>query len=212
MSSVGQNFKLWDHSHPLQLSTASTLPTTAFTAFYGAVSCFIGQWFPCTQALFPPLQHGYAALPPSLPSSHSVDLEAHMHHNYHNQFHARLECRKLNDPYSKTGCQEHTHAFEQRMHDLSKDTVRLRKTLERRKEEHEHRMSKKHKKLQKMADREKQKELIRVWKEWWRHQKAWSSCQEQVDAYDKLLYQAPIPGWKLPQGWKHPPPPSGKLF
>ncbi|KAG2067638.1 hypothetical protein BDR04DRAFT_840074 [Suillus decipiens] len=76
----------------------------------------------------------------------------------------------------------------------------------------ERRMSKEQKKLQKMVDRAKQKELLRGWKEWWHNQKAWASCQEQVDFYDKLLHQAPTPGWKLPQGWKHPPPPSGKLF
>jgi hypothetical protein len=81
-----------------------------------------------------------------------------MHHNYHNQFHAWLEHWKLNDPYSMTACQKCTHAFEQRMHNLSKDTARIQKTLERSKEEHEHRISKEQKKLQKIADRETQKE------------------------------------------------------
>jgi hypothetical protein len=135
-----------------------------------------------------------------------------MHHNYHNQFRARLERRKLNDPYSKMACRERTHAHEQRMHDLSKGTARIKKEMERSKEEHEHWMSKEQKKLQKMADKAKQKQLIKDWKEWWRNKKAWSSCQAQVDGYDKLLHQAPTPGWKLPPGWKRPPPPSGKLF
>jgi hypothetical protein len=98
------------------------------------------------------------------------------------------------------------------MHDLSKSTARIKKEMERSKEEHEYWMSKEQKKLQKMADKAKQKQLIKDWKEWWRNKKAWSSCQAQVDAYDKLLHQAPTPGWKLPPGWKCPPPPSGKLF
>ncbi|KAG2064432.1 hypothetical protein BDR04DRAFT_1145918 [Suillus decipiens] len=203
MSSVGQNFILQDCSSQ-QPPGCPPLAAQSLVQF----SASLDNGSPCTQALFPPLQHGHAALPPSLP----VDWEAQMHHNYHNQFRARLERRKLNDPYSKTACRERTHAHEQRMHDLSKETARIKKAMERSKEEHEHWMSKEQKKLQKMVDRAKQKELLRGWKEWWRNKKAWASCQEQVDFYDKLLHQAPTPGWKLPPGWKRPPPPSGKLF
>ncbi|KAG1905614.1 uncharacterized protein F5891DRAFT_1182678 [Suillus fuscotomentosus] len=199
MSSVGQNFILCDCTSQ-QPPGCPPLPAQSVVQF----SASLDNGSPCTQALFPPLQHGYAALP----SSHSVDWEARVHHNCHNQFRAWLERRKLNDPYSKTACQECTHAHEQRMHDLSKDTARIKKAMERSKEEHEHWMSKE----QKMADRAKQKELLRGWKEWWRNAKAWSSCQEQLDFYDKLLHQAPTLGWELPPGWKCPPPPSGKLF
>ncbi|KAG2128219.1 hypothetical protein BD769DRAFT_1387661 [Suillus cothurnatus] len=58
-------------------------------------------------------------------------------------------------------------------------TARIKKDIERSKEEHEHWMSKEQKKLQKMADKAKQKQLIKDWKEWWHNKKAWSSCQAQ---------------------------------
>ncbi|KAG2119962.1 hypothetical protein BD769DRAFT_1390485 [Suillus cothurnatus] len=76
---------------------------------------------------------------------------------------------------------------------ISPRALQESKEMERSKEEHEHWMSKEQKKLQKMADKAKQKQLIKDWKEWWRNKKAWSSCQAQVDAYDKLLHQAPTP-------------------
>jgi hypothetical protein len=57
------------------------------------------------------------------------------------------------------------------MHDLSKGTARIKKEMERSKEEHEYWMSKKQKKLQKMANKAKQKQLIRDWKEWWHNER-----------------------------------------
>ncbi|KAG2111428.1 hypothetical protein DEU56DRAFT_920034 [Suillus clintonianus] len=176
---------------------------------------------PCTQVL-PPFcnpQHGYAVLPPSLPFSRTTDWEARLRDDCRKQFHARLERRKLNDPYSKIACRERTHALEQYIHDVSKSTAKIRQSMERSKEEHEHWMRKQEKKLQKIVDvrlakeqREKDCADQRDWREFIGSQRAWASCEAQVKRFDESLREGPPPGWKLPEGWTRSLPPTCKLF
>ncbi|KAG2112517.1 hypothetical protein DEU56DRAFT_762029 [Suillus clintonianus] len=149
------NFVPTDSSQ--QPSGCTPLPSvTAVTSSESDVqfSALSDVTHPCTQVL-PPFcnpQHGYAVLPPSLPFSRTTNWEARLRDDCRKQFHARLECRKLNDPYSKIACRERTHALEQYIHDVSKSTAKIRQSMERSKEEHEHWMRKQEKKLQKIVD------------------------------------------------------------
>jgi hypothetical protein len=219
-----KQIKSSSYSPQLSSSCTQVLPTSA-TAL-GALD-YDGPPPAVSLAFTPPLAIAYhPPFPP--PNQHTsylrpplIDWDARLHDNCRQQFHARLERRKLNDPYSKTACRERAHAFDQNMHDACKTTAKVRRSMERSREEHEHQMRERQKYMQKMVDfglarEQKEKDrvqhaqLIRDWREFIGSQKAWSSCDAQREACNKQLQDGPPPGWKLPPGWTRPPQPSSR--